>query len=138
MTRNHNRTSVDANQGEIIDTFRRMGASVLFIQEPVDLLVGFNGCAALVEIKRDHRQIAKGETIGNYRFTDTEREFYRKWNGVIPVVVIETGFQAGVLFEAMNHGPRDHVLAVCHEITEKWAAGVRERLFMQQKELIKP
>ena len=42
---------VDANQAEIVAALRQAGASVYLIQLPVDLLVGYAGKTALVEIK---------------------------------------------------------------------------------------
>ena len=42
---------VDGNQAAIVAALRNKGASVYLIKLPVDLLVGFGGKTALVEVK---------------------------------------------------------------------------------------
>ena len=42
---------VDANQAAIVSALRNKGASVYLIKLPVDLLVGYAGKTALVEVK---------------------------------------------------------------------------------------
>ena len=42
---------VDGNQAEIVAALRALGASVFVLKLPVDLLVGYAGKTALVEVK---------------------------------------------------------------------------------------
>jgi hypothetical protein len=66
---------VDKNHAEIRDAMRDYGASV-FDSSSVgrgftDLVVGYCGCTALVEIKRDAKS----------RFTEEQLKFMKDWKG---------------------------------------------------------
>ncbi|MCE9565825.1 MAG: hypothetical protein K8U57_27690 [Planctomycetes bacterium] len=82
--------SVDENQSEIVDLFRKMGASV----EPThsmgcgfpDLLVGILGFNWLVEVKNGKKRPSER------RLTPDQAEWHEAWNG--HVIVIETVEQA--------------------------------------------
>lgn len=50
---------VDANQAEVVAYLRAQGASVYLVKLPVDLLVGFNGKTALVEVKNPNSAYGK-------------------------------------------------------------------------------
>jgi GTPase len=60
----------DAVQKEIIKALRAIGARVVYIKEPVDLLVGFRGATHLMEVK---------ESGG--RLTKQQEDFLTTWNG---------------------------------------------------------
>ena len=65
----------DANQAEIIDGLRAIGASVYWIKEPVDLLVGFRKRTIAMEVKTD-----KG------RLTKLQEEFFQFFEGEAYIV----------------------------------------------------
>lgn len=65
----------DGNQTEIIQAFRLSGASVYNIKLPVDILVGYAGKTALVEIKDTSTRYGKSGLNAN------QSEFLKGWNG---------------------------------------------------------
>lgn len=65
----------DANQHELVEALRKIGAKVCYIKEPVDLVVGFRGRNVLLEVKRP----GKTMTNGQKSFVDT-------WPGEVHVV----------------------------------------------------
>jgi hypothetical protein len=74
------RSKSDANQGEIVDDARSIGASV-FVGSGVgrglpDLLVGFRGVNYLIEVKED-----EGST-----FTKAQKKFWNEWEGQKAIV----------------------------------------------------
>ena len=65
----------DANQSEIVAALRASGASVFVLKLPVDLLVGYAGKTALVEIKDPtSRYGKKGLNV-------KQSAFLMGWNG---------------------------------------------------------
>ena len=92
---------VDDNQSEIVATFRRLGASVAILsgvgQGVPDILIGYRGRDALVEIKDGAKPPSKR------RLTKDEAEFHQKWTGR-PVEIVETVEQAVSLIAAMGNG----------------------------------
>jgi Holliday junction resolvase len=68
---------VDLNHAEIVKKFRELGASV-FDSSGIgrgfpDILVGFNGNTALVEIKSGEKK----------KFTDAQLKFIAEWKGSV-------------------------------------------------------
>lgn len=72
----------DANQPLIVMALRDAGATVYYIKEPCDLLVGFQGRNFLMEIKDPSRKPSER------KLTDNERVFHALWRG--QVCIIET------------------------------------------------
>lgn len=70
---------VDANQGEIVDALRAVGASVQDLHElgrgVPDLLVGWRGVNVLMEVK------AQGGALN-----DRETRWHSEWRGQVAVV----------------------------------------------------
>lgn len=62
---------VDATQEQIVSAMRAAGATVWIIGLPLDLLVGYAGKTALVEVKRDSKA----------KFTKLQSEFMASWKG---------------------------------------------------------
>lgn len=62
---------VDQGQDQIVSAMRAAGATVWIIGLPVDLLVGYAGRTALVEVKRDSKA----------KFTKLQTEFMANWKG---------------------------------------------------------
>jgi hypothetical protein len=60
----------DLYEGEIIDALRHVGCSVVQLDTPVDLLVGFRGQTYLLEVK-----------TGRKKFTPGQEEFFGAWRG---------------------------------------------------------
>lgn len=82
----------DANQTQIVDAFRSAGASVYVIKLPVDIIVGYAGKTALVEIKT---------SAGKY--TELQRNFMAGWKGGTVATIRDVG-GALTLLGAMNRG----------------------------------
>ena len=78
----------DANEKEIVEALRAVGAKVLHLDD-VDLLVGFRGVNYLLEIKT-----AKG------RLNKKQEKFFRGWVGQVNIV--RTVDQALGLIGAIN------------------------------------
>lgn len=70
----HYKKRTDANHAEIMQTFKRFGASVLDLSRVgmgcPDLLIGVNAKCALVEVK-----------VGNAKFTPAQETFMANWQG---------------------------------------------------------
>jgi Holliday junction resolvase len=66
---------VDKNQKDIVETFRKLGATVIDLSKVgkglPDLLIGFNNKTALVEIKASKKS----------KLTPHQEAFFREWNG---------------------------------------------------------
>ncbi len=63
----------DANQPEIVQALRDVGATVDIIGEPVDLLVGWKGRNYLLEVKPDEKADLRPSQV----------EFFRDWRGTV-------------------------------------------------------
>jgi hypothetical protein len=68
---------VDANQAVIVEALRKAGASVWIIGLPVDLLVGYAGRTALIEVKT---VTGKREPKPS-RHTQLQKDFMLDWRG---------------------------------------------------------
>jgi len=89
---------VDANQGEIVAALRASGASVFVLKLPVDLLVGYAGKTALVEIKDPtSRYGKKGLNV-------KQSAFLMGWNGGT-VALIDSVEAAQNLIRSMSDSP---------------------------------
>lgn len=75
---------IDANQNEIVQALRDVGASVAITSMVgsgfPDLVVGFRGRNFLFEIKDGSKPPSKR------RLTDDEQEFFDTWRGIIFIV----------------------------------------------------
>ena len=67
----------DRNQKEIVKALEQVGATVLEIGHPVDLLVGYRAKNFLIEVK-DPLQIPSKRQL-----TDWQIEFFRDWRGQV-------------------------------------------------------
>ncbi|MCA9759608.1 MAG: hypothetical protein KDA27_27680 [Candidatus Eisenbacteria bacterium] len=70
MSLNRYATKRDLNERPIVDALRAVGATVVQLDKPVDLLVGFRRETFLLEVKQP-----KG------RLTDDQEEFFVEWQG---------------------------------------------------------
>ena len=68
---------VDANQAEIVAALRQAGASVWIIGLPVDLVIGYAGKTALVEVKTLIGKLTPKPS----RHTQLQKEFMLNWRG---------------------------------------------------------
>lgn len=91
---------VDDNQKLLVEVWRRMGASVLILSAVghgcPDVLVGYNGLNALVEIKDGSKVPSK------QKLTTLELEFHENWRG--HVCVIKDEEEAQQLIHKMRNG----------------------------------
>lgn len=65
----------DANQHELVQALKKIGAKCFYIKEPVDLVVGFRGRSILLEVKRPGKPMTNGQ-----------KEFVETWPGEVYVV----------------------------------------------------
>lgn len=72
---------VDGNQAAIVAALRNKGASVYLIKLPVDLLVGFGGKTALVEIKNPASRYGRAGANAN------QASWLASWQGGTAAVV---------------------------------------------------
>lgn len=70
----------DANESEIIEALESVGASVVQLNRPIDLLVGFQGINHMIEVKNPK---------GKNRITPGQQEFADSWKGRPPVFVTD-------------------------------------------------
>ena len=61
---------VDTNQADIVEAFESVGAKVMVIGKPVDLLIEVDGTLALVEVKRPGREKS---------YTEAQRKTRMEW-----------------------------------------------------------
>ena len=75
---------IDANQNQIVDAMRKVGAVVRIISQGdgiPDLLVGYRGFTILMEVK-------DGEKVPSARkLTEAEQKFFDDWRGGMLVIV---------------------------------------------------
>jgi Holliday junction resolvase len=75
---------IDANQNQIVDAMRKVGAVVRIISQGdgiPDLLVGYKGFTILMEVK-------DGDKVPSARkLTEAEQKFFDDWQGGMLVVV---------------------------------------------------
>ena len=72
------RTRADTNQSDIVGGLRKGGASVYILDDPLDLLVGYEGWTTLVEVKGPKGP--KGG-VSMRGLTDAQRDFIDTWKG---------------------------------------------------------
>jgi hypothetical protein len=89
---------VDGNQAEIVAALRESGASVFVLKLPVDLLVGYAGKTALVEIKD------RSSAYGRKGLNEKQSAFLRGWNGGT-VALIDSVDAAHWLIRCMSDSP---------------------------------
>ena len=89
---------VDGNQAEIVAALRASGASVFVLKLPVDLLVGYAGKTALVEIKD------RSSAYGRKGLNEKQSAFLRGWNGGT-VALIDSVDAAQTLIRCMSDSP---------------------------------
>jgi hypothetical protein len=77
----------DSNQEIIVKALRKVGAFVYILDEPVDLLVGYQGKTWLFEIKDGALSASRR------RLRPSQQKFFDEWTGG-PVLKIETIGQA--------------------------------------------
>jgi Holliday junction resolvase len=65
----------DANEKQIVDALQAVGASVVRLDKPLDLLVGINGRCYIIEVKTE-----KG------RLTKDQKKFIALWRGQYAIV----------------------------------------------------
>jgi len=71
-------TARDANEAAIVATLRQIGASVIRLDEPCDLIVGYRGRNYLIEIKAP---LGPKGGASRASLTPKQRVFFRDWQG---------------------------------------------------------
>jgi hypothetical protein len=73
----------DTNEAEIVRELRAVGATVVLLDQPVDLLVGFRGRNFLLEVKQP---IGPRGGSSHSALTSDQIEFFQLWRGEVIVV----------------------------------------------------
>lgn len=75
---------VDANQKEIVETFRKCGASVLVLSSLgkgcPDICLGYQGKCYLIEIKHGKKFSSQ------QKLTEAEQVFFDSWKGNVTII----------------------------------------------------
>lgn len=87
--RRHN-AKRDANEPEIVSALQSAGASVVRMDYPVDLAIGYRGRTVLAEVK-----------LPNGKLNDNQRKFFATWRGATPPI-LRTVDDALKLLEGLN------------------------------------
>ena len=87
---------IDANQAAIVAALRAQGASVYLIKLPVDLLVGYGGKTALVEVKNPDSRYGRAGLNAN------QQSWLATWNGGT-VATVDSVAAAERLLKVMGH-----------------------------------
>ena len=89
----------DANEKTIVDALRDGGATIFYLNKPLDLLIGYRGRTYLAEVKNPEHK--KGKATGG--LTPAQIEFIADWPGNTPPV-LETPDQATAWLAAIDAG----------------------------------
>jgi hypothetical protein len=73
----------DGNEKEIVDALRHLGASVVRMDKPCDLLVGYRGRNYLIEVKLP---LGKRGGSSHSQLNDDQKDFDKTWRGQFDVV----------------------------------------------------
>lgn len=101
---------VDANSTELCDAFERLGCSVWKVNDVVDVVIGYGGIAALVEIKNPKRPLSA------QKLTPRCEKFRATWRGGMMLVKSEKDVEdcvakirrwAHILHERLALAPED-------------------------------
>ena len=65
----------DENEKSIVEALRAVGATVYYLDEPCDLLVGYNGQTVLMELKNPKTG------YGKKGFNENQKHFAENWKG---------------------------------------------------------
>jgi hypothetical protein len=87
---------IDANQAAIVAALRAQGASVYLIKLPVDLLVGYGGKTALVEVKNPNSR------YGRAGLNTNQQDWLASWKGG-PAAIVDSVDAAQRLLALMGH-----------------------------------
>ena len=68
----------DDNEKNIVEGLRKGGASVYVLDNPVDLLVGYEGMTTLIEVKGVK---GRGGGTSHRTLTDSQKNFVAEWKG---------------------------------------------------------
>lgn len=66
----------DANEPEIVSALQAAGASVLRMDFPVDLAIGYRGRTVLAEVK-----------LPGAKLNDNQKQFFATWRGATPPIL---------------------------------------------------
>jgi|GEM_PF-680390 len=103
----------DIAEPAIVDALKRVGFSVLRMDQPVDLLTGFRGVTYLVEVKSGSKGYAKA-------LNKNQKTFAAQWNGS-PVFILRSADDA-IACANDDLGDWQHVGDVTQDIIERLRA----------------
>lgn len=99
-------TNKDEDHDEVVKRLRAIGATVVEIFKPLDLLVGYQGVTMLLEIKGKLGPRG-GKSKRGQKLRDTQQDFIDTWQGAAPLVVTLDTCVAAVEEAAFNVGVID-------------------------------
>ena len=70
----------DANEAEIVAALEKIGATVHTLDQPVDLVVGYQARNYLFEVKDGNKPPSKRQK------TDNQKRFFAAWKGQVRIV----------------------------------------------------
>lgn len=73
----------DNNEAGIVDELRAAGCTVIRLDKPADLLVGYNGRNYLFEVKNPDAERGKRQAL---ELTEDEAEFHQSWTGQVGII----------------------------------------------------
>lgn len=79
MSLNRYATKRDLNEPEIVAALRAVGATVVQLDRPVDLLVGYKRKTMLMEIKQPGELVKSGKP--KHKLTEGQEKFFAEWQG---------------------------------------------------------
>ena len=85
----------DKNERPIIDALREVGASVLPLHQPCDLLVGFHGSTYLLEVKSPPGPRG-GKSKDGQKLNADQQRFADTWRGQFAVVTTPEEAKAAI------------------------------------------
>lgn len=99
MSRFNRKSSVDKNQGDIVDALKKVGATVEFLTAVgsgcPDLLVGWRRRNFLLEVKNPATRYGQGKDDNATRTLEAQKEWHQSWRGHVVVVrTIDEAFEA--------------------------------------------
>jgi hypothetical protein len=100
-------TKRDINEAEIVAALRAVGATVVQLDKPVDLLVGFQGKTVLCEVKQPGTKVKSGDP--KFVLTPNQKKFYAEWKGgeLYTVRSVEQALAVlGIADRGVEIGPR--------------------------------
>ena len=95
----------DGNEKNIVDVLRQIGATVIRLDQPCDLLVGYRGKNYLIEVKLP---VGPRGGTSHSQLNDDQKDFEQTWHGQFDVVRSpEDAVELLTASDVLRHRPYD-------------------------------